>query len=150
MKDQNYATGFVTNQSPVDVYHAVNNIGGWWTENVAGASQKLNDEFEVRFGDVHYSRQKLTTAIPGKKVVWLITDSKLTFVETEDEWTGTEVIFDIIERDNKTQLLFTHSGLTPKVECYNGCSAGWAYYINSLHQFIETGAGVPEKLDSDQ
>ncbi|QKJ32764.1 SRPBCC domain-containing protein [Mucilaginibacter mali] len=145
MEDQNFSKTFTVDKTPEEVFNAISNVCSWWTENLEGASQNLNDEFEVRFGDVHYSRQKLSEVIPGKRMVWLITDSKLTFVEDHHEWTGTETVFEISAVDNKTQLTFTHKGLTPKFQCYNGCSSGWTYYINSLHQFIETGKGVPDE-----
>jgi len=69
--------------------------------------------------------------ITNKKVVWLITDSKLDFLEKKDEWTGTKVVFDISTKDNKTQLVFTHNGLIPEIECYNSCAPAWSQYLQN-------------------
>jgi hypothetical protein len=144
MDNQDFSTTFLVDQTPMEVFDAINDIGGWWTGNFEGSSQKLNDEYSVRFGDVHYSKQKLIEVIPGEKVVWLITDSKLTFVEDQTEWTGTKVSFEISKQGDKTQLHFTHQGLVPQFECFNGCSKGWEQYAQySLHSFITTGKGMP-------
>ncbi|GAA3975116.1 SRPBCC family protein [Mucilaginibacter dorajii] len=146
MDKQDFSTTFLVDQTPMEVFDAINDIGGWWTENFEGGSQKLNDEYSVRFGDVHYSKQKLIEVIPGEKVVWLITDSKLTFVEHQTEWTGTKVSFEISKQGDKTQVHFTHHGLVPRFECFNGCSKGWEQYAqHSLHSFITTGKGMPAK-----
>jgi hypothetical protein len=61
--------------------------------------------------------------------VWLITEGELTFIEKTDEWVGTKVIFEISERNGKTQLVFTHEGLTPEVECYDSCAPAWSMYL---------------------
>ncbi|HXS35911.1 MAG TPA: SRPBCC domain-containing protein, partial [Flavipsychrobacter sp.] len=101
-------------------------------------------EFSYRYKDIHYSKQKLVEVVPNKKVVWLITDSQLNFTEDKSEWTGTKISFDISEKDNKTQVRFTHNGLVPHFECYNGCSNAWTDYINnSLRNLITTGKGYP-------
>lgn len=149
MDNQNFTTSFLVDQTPEEAFNAVNNVHQWWTENIEGSSQKQGDEFEVRFGDVHYSKQKLTEVVPGKKVVWLVTDSHLSFVKDKSEWTNTRIIFEMAEQDGKTQLRFTHQGLVPGGECYDACSNAWTGYIqHSLKNLITTGKGQPTPKES--
>lgn len=144
MKDQNFKSSLLVDQTPEEVFKAVTNVRGWWSDGIKGGTEKLNDEFVFEVKDVHYSRQKLIEVVPGKKVVWLITESKLTFLENRSEWTNTKVIFDISKKGNKTELIFTHEGLMPQSECYSACSAAWTQYIqHSLYDLITTEKGDP-------
>lgn len=146
MNENNYATTFLVDKSPMEVFEAVNNVRGWWTENVTGETEKQGDEFSVRFWDIHYSAQKIVEMEPGKKVVWLVTDSKLTFIKDQQEWTGMQIIFDITNEGDMTRLRFTQQGLNPTVECFGDCSNAWSGYINgSLKDLITSGQGKPEK-----
>ncbi|SEN46043.1 Uncharacterized conserved protein YndB, AHSA1/START domain [Chitinophaga rupis] len=144
MNNQNFTVSFLADQTPEEIFNAVNNVHQWWTENIEGSFQKQGDEFEVRFGDVHYSKQKLTEVVPGKKIVWLVTDSHLSFIKNKSEWTGTTISFEIAEQGGQTQLRFTHQGLVPDEECYDACSNAWTGYIQgSLKNLITTGKGQP-------
>jgi len=144
MTNKDFTNTIVVDQSPTEAFDAINNVTGWWTENLEGSTHNLGDEFSVRFGDVHYSKHKLIEVIPGEKVVWLVTDSKLTFVKDQTEWTGNKIVFDIDKKGDKTQVTFTQHGLVPTFECYGGCSGAWTDYIqNSLYNLITTGKGKP-------
>jgi hypothetical protein len=139
MATKDFTTTILVDQTPEEAFNAINKVRGWWTgePGVEGNTDKLGDEFTYGYKDLHYSKQKVTELIPGKKIVWLITDSKLNFTKDKTEWTGTSIIFDISEKNNKTQIRFTHVGLVPAFECYSDCSNAWSSYINdSLWSFI--------------
>ena len=147
MDNKSFSTTFLVDQNPKQVFDAINNVQGWWSEGVEGGTHHLNDEFVYRHRNIHYSKQKLVDVIPDQKVVWLVTDASLSFTKKKDEWKGTKVSFDISKSGNKTQLRFTHEGLTPAFECFSECSKGWGYYLNdSLLPLITTGKGQPDKM----
>ncbi len=145
MMPQDFTTTLLFSNTPQEVYEAINNVRSWWTENLEGGTHEVNDEFTVTFGDMHMSTQRITDLKPNKRVEWLVTYSKLNFVELKDEWTNTTIVFEITEGP-QTELRFTHRGLIPQIQCYGGCSKGWAQYINgSLHKLLTTGTGAPGK-----
>lgn len=141
---QNYSTAFLVNQSPEEVFAAVNNVRGWWSEEIDGSTDKLGAEFRFHFEDLHQSTQKITEFVPGKKVVWQVSDASINFVKDTTEWNGTNMVFEIARKGGRTELGFTHVGLVPDVECYGKCSGAWGFYINeSLRRLITTGKGDP-------
>ena len=144
MKTKGYTTSFMVDQTPDEVFNAINNVRGWWSEEIDGSTGKLGDEFKFRYKDLHRSTQKITESVPGKKVVWHILDSHINFVKDKAEWKGTDIVFEITKKDDKTQLRFTHVGLVPAIECYGDCSGAWGFYINdSLRSLITKGKGQP-------
>ena len=51
-----------------------------------------------------------------------------------NEWTGTKISFDISTEGNQTKVTFTHNGLAPQFECYEGCSNTWSQYLENLEK----------------
>src|ERR1700719_1880092 len=118
MNDQDFTTTFTVDQTPEEAFAAINNVRGWWSGEIEGRTDKLGEEFTYRYKDVHYSKQKITELIPGKKVVWLVLDSYLKFTSEKAEWNGTQVTFEVSKKSNKTEVRFTHVGLVPESECF--------------------------------
>ena len=144
MKVKDYTATILVNATAQEVFKGINSVSKWWTDDLDGSSQKLNDEFTVRFGDIHVSTQKVIELIPGKKVTWLVTDSNLNFVEDKQTWKNTEIRFELSEQNNKTQINLIHVGLVPELECYHDCEKGWDYYFKgSLFKLLTEGKGTP-------
>jgi hypothetical protein len=144
MSSQDYTTSFTVGQTPKEVFDAINNVRGWWSGEVEGNTDKLGAEFTYRVPDAHRSKQRVTDFVPGKKVVWHVSDAQLGFVKDKSEWKGTDIVFDIAKHGDKTEVRFTHKGLVPAYECYNACSNAWGMLISgNLRKLITTGKPQP-------
>ncbi|GAC1693683.1 MAG: hypothetical protein PVS2B3_03240 [Steroidobacteraceae bacterium] len=146
MKTQNFSTSFTVSQTPQEAFDAITNVRGWWSGEFEGTADKAGDEFTYRYEDLHYSRQKVTELVPGKRVVWRVLDSNLSFTRSKGEWTGTQITFDIAPRGDKTEVRFTHVGLVPDCECYGACSGAWSSIITKrLRNLIASGTGQTDQ-----
>ncbi len=144
MNNQNYTASFTVSQTQEEVFNAINNVRGWWSEEIEGNTNALGEEFNYHFKEFHRCTMKITEFIPNEKVVWLVVDNYFSFTKDATEWKGTEITFEINKDGDKTKLQYTHVDLVPAYECYNACVDGWNTYINgSLHNLITTGKGAP-------
>jgi len=143
-EDRSLTISFTVSQTPQEVFAAINDVRAWWSGDIEGNTDQLGDEWTYRYEDIHYSKQKITELIPGRKVVWLVQDSFLSFVKDSAEWNGTEIIFDVSAKGNETEVRFTHRGLVRAYECFGDCSNAWGFYISgSLRNLITEGEGHP-------
>ena len=78
---------------------------------------------------VHYSNQQLTELIAGKKFVWLVTESNLSFLKNTNEWAETKICFDIEQENDKTKVTFTQEGLVPKLNAIMDAPVVQTMYI---------------------
>lgn len=135
-----FTTAIEVDATPNKAFDSINQPQCWWPGDFEGETGKLGGEFNYRYKTFHYSKQKVTELVTGKKIVWQVTESSLNFVDDKTEWTGTTIIFEISRRRNKTLVTFTHKGLVPDFQCYNDCSNAWTGIIqNNLRGFIATG-----------
>jgi len=149
MNNENYTTAFTVDKSPAEVFAAVTNVRGWWSGEIDGRTDEVGTEFTYCYQDLHRSTQKITELVPGKKVAWHVLDADINFVKDKKEWNGTDIVFQIAKKGDKTELRFAHFGLAPSIECYGKCSGAWGYYINeSLRSLITTGKGNPNGNES--
>jgi uncharacterized protein YndB with AHSA1/START domain len=106
-------------------------LSGWWTKQVRKEGDRIRFTFEKGFNPVIGVEQHE----PGKLVSW----------STESEpWTGSSIRFELAEREGKTGLLFRHRYAQELPdEMFGVFNFNWAYYLESLRLFCETGAGKP-------
>src|SRR4030095_7485079 len=147
MQNKNFTATIEVAKSAQDVFNAIKEVTKWWNkEDFEGNSSKLNDEFIIDHPNQHYSKQRLIEVIPNEKIVWLVTDSILHWLQKDQhEWTNAKMIFEITTKGDKTLLRFTHEGLVPEKECYEMCEKGWTMIIKDwLFHFITVGTPSSE------
>ncbi len=144
MNGKDFTTTLLVDRTAKETYDAINNVRGWWSEEVQGSTDKLGGVFTYHYRDVHRCKRKVTELVPGKTVVWRVLDNYFDFTKDQTEWMGTEIRFDISKKGDKTAIRFTHVGLVPNHECYKVCSNAWSSYISgSLGGLITEGKGHP-------
>lgn len=145
MGNQSFTTSILVDQTPQEVFNAINTIRGWWSEEIEGRTDKLG-EFKYHYQDIHRCTIKITELVQGKRVVWHVVDNYFNFVKDKSEWKDTDIVFEIAQKGDKTEVRFTHVGLVPAYECYGVCSDAWGTYINgSLRNLITKGMGQPNQ-----
>jgi hypothetical protein len=143
MEETSFSTAIEVEKAPAQVFEAINDVRGWWSQNLIGKTDELNATFS------HRDRYLLVTfkivQLSPQKIVWQVVSSHINmFLDNLQEWVGTKIVFDISESNHKTQIKFTHEGLIPQFECHKVCSKAWGFFItSSLKNFIESGKGDP-------
>lgn len=144
MSEQSYTTTIVVDSRPDQAFNAINNARDWWETTIAGPTHQVGDEFTHWVPGVHYARIRVEELVPGQTVAWRVLDNWMSFIDDQREWKGTQIRFDIGERDGRTEVRFTHVGLVPAWACYDVCRDAWGMYVrDSLRSLIETGKGMP-------
>lgn len=143
-----FTAAFSVDQTPEKVFQAINNVRGWWSEDIEGDTDKAGGEFTYRYEDTHRCRIKVTELVAGERVAWHVLDNYFDFTQDKAEWKDTEIHFDITARDGKTDIRFAHVGLVPACECFDVCSNSWGFYLyTSLRALIRTGQGLPNRKE---
>jgi hypothetical protein len=148
MKKQDYTASILVRANTNKAFQSINEVTAWWTENIEGRSENPGDVFIIHFGET-FVTMKIVESVPGKKVVWNVSDCYLPWLADKEEWKGTRIVFEISAEGDSTRIQFTHVGLTPGVECYDGCVKGWDQYFNdSLARLINEGKGLPQRKET--
>ncbi len=146
MKKQNYTCSITAAISAEETFKRITQVSEWWSENINGSFQNLNDTFTIRFNFGDSFVIKIVELVKDKRMVWLVTDCNLTWIKDNKEWKDTKISFDISTENNSTKINFTHIGLLPGIECYDGCVKGWNQYIGeSLFKLLTEGKGFPDR-----
>jgi hypothetical protein len=141
MKPQDYYKTFNAGVTAKEAFEKITNVADWWTKSFKGNAKKLNDEFDVSFGPTTVNF-KVIESVPYNKLVWLVTDCYLDWLNNKTEWKNTKIVWNISEENESVKVEMTHEGLVPGIECYKDCEAGWNQYAGESLPKLMAGDNV--------
>ena len=112
--------------------------------DLTGSAGQTGDSFTIAFGQTKKT-MKISELIPDQKVVWNCTKAYIDYsaLENKSEWVGTQMIWQLSEKDQATILTFLHKGLNQDLQCYKVCEDGWNTFLESMESYLATGKGKP-------
>jgi uncharacterized protein YndB with AHSA1/START domain len=131
------------NASPAELYDALTDVGKlahWWTTDTRGESE-VGKTLEFWFSGFRGAVMQVASLKPTELVQWQVIDGGVT------DWIGTEIEFRIFSDQGKTLLHFRHPKWREDARTFPHCSMGWAIFLLSLKEFVETGKGRPHPYD---
>ncbi len=54
MENKNYSATIEVEQSPEEAFRSINKVTKWWSENLEGNTENLNDEFVIDWGQGNF------------------------------------------------------------------------------------------------
>ena len=79
--NDDYTMSFIVKQSADDVFAAITNPRGWWSEDIDGDTDRAGAIFYYHYQDIHRGTFKVTELVPGKRVVWQTLQNYFSFVK---------------------------------------------------------------------
>lgn len=118
-------------------------LSRWWGPTEGDAA--VGGTLVTSFGEAGVNAMRVLQAGPTRVVWEPIAVEGTTPTGHTKEWLGTTVEFDIAPTGTGTgtELRFRHAGLTPQLDCWDDCFAGWTHFMASIQTYAETGAGTP-------
>lgn len=123
---------------PSEVFSLISTSRGlnkWWTLESQG-DPEINSEYRFHFGPDYDWSGKVTGLAMGQSIEW-------TMLECDEDWNDTIVGFDLSNRDNGTQVRFSHTNWKENNEHYRRSNYCWAIYLRLLKRYIEHDEFIP-------
>ena len=129
--------------SPERIYRALttaDGIHGWWTRD-ADLDEAVGGRGEFRFyGGKGVTTVRIAELDRPRRVGWTTVASN-----APGGWVGTTITFDLRAKGDDTIVTLAHRGFAEPSDGFALVNTGWAYYLVSLQQYLETGEGAPQQ-----
>ena len=128
----------VIKATPEKIYEAITTqegLASWWAKQTI-AKPEVGFTNVFTFGP-YRNEMEVMQLTPNKSVDWKC-------INSIEEWVGTNISFDIEEKEGRTILRFTHGGWRAVTDTFADCNYNWALFVKSLKSLCETGTGAPQ------
>lgn len=125
--------------SPEEAYAALTTaegVRGWLTCD-ADLDEKAGEFRFPHYGPHAVTRVAVGAQEPGRALEWTVQSS------FHPQWKGTTIGFELHRAGCETIVAFAHRGFAASDDHFALVNTGWAYYLVSLKQYLETGRGGP-------
>lgn len=151
MKSENYQSSITVSATPGVAYAALTQgFSLWWTQCDA-VFDKVGDRIKFCFPpNVSNWTFEAVRLVPNDLVELECIDAFHKIIEkpnaSKTEWLGSRLIWKLLPEKDRTRIVFEHLGLSPKLDCYDVCEAGWDFFfMESLKLYLDTGHGTPHR-----
>jgi len=132
---KNYECTISVNTTPSKAFNAITQeMSSWWTE-MTSVINEIGDKTTAKFEDGTTWSFEVTTLEKDKVIELYCYEANhihpVTTPDMRTEWKGTTLKFQLEANENGTTIYFTHVGLTPDINCYDICHAGWDFFFGS-------------------
>ncbi|MFF2888609.1 SRPBCC domain-containing protein [Paenibacillus sp. NPDC057967] len=128
----------IVKASAADVYFALTTARGLsevWTNELT-VHEQIGAVNEFQFGSNDLTKMQIVELNPGERIEWLC-------VESDPQWVGTSITFELEEKKGKTTVTFRHKDWKEVTDFYRFCNYNWAMFLYSLKLYCEEGQGMP-------
>jgi len=144
----NYKKTLIVKANQKSVFVAVSKeLNKWWGKVDNSNISQEKDIFSIYFEETEW-RFEITKFSMYDEIHWKCIKANHIVPDlsgTETEWLNSEIIWKFKNEEDDTEISFEHKGLTPELNCYEVCNAGWDFFItNSLKDHLEKGEGSPQ------
>lgn len=110
-------------------------LGQVWTKKLKMKAE-IGFVNEFDFDEPDTTKMKIIELIENKRIVWECVDS-------DREWVGTNISFDLSEKDAITTISLKHFNWRERTDYYRWCSYNWGMFLFSLKTYCEDEKGLP-------
>ena len=77
MEKNDFTSSISATISASEAIKKISNVPDWWGITFTGSAEKQNDQFIVKMSGDSFFNFTVTELVPGKRVVWLVTDCNM-------------------------------------------------------------------------
>lgn len=128
---------FTVSASPKKTFEVIatpNGLDRWWSLRSSGSPQP-GATYVLDFGPGYAWEAVVKTVKLDQQIIWQMTVA-------DEDWTGTQVGFELLPRGDQTLVRFHHTGWPIVNDHFRRSSYCWAMYLRILKRYIEEGETV--------
>ncbi|WP_085474541.1 SRPBCC family protein [Sphingobacterium psychroaquaticum] len=104
-------------------------LGAVWTDKLT-VKPEVGFMNEFDFDEGYITKMKIIALEQDKKIIW-------SCIESDKEWVGTTISFELSEKNNRTTVILKHAGWREVTEFYQWCNYNWAMFLLRLKRYCE-------------